>query len=97
MACAPDRVSWLVDDIHLAAGRHEDGLQRGAGNPEHRIQCDLQVGSADGIHVHLVDDRVDVAVERIDLADQSPRNGLLVGQPEVLDGPHVQARAMSSA
>ena len=69
----------VVDDVHLAAGRHEDGLQRGARDPEHRVQCDLQVGSADGVHVHLVDDRVDVAVERIDLADQSPRDGLVVG------------------
>ena len=73
------RVVTVMNDVYLAAGRHKDGLQRSARDPEHRVQCDLQVGTADGLHVHLLDDRVDVAVERIDLADQTSRNCLLVG------------------
>ena len=67
----------VVDHVDLAAGGHQDGLQAGLGDPVHRIQYDRQVLVADRVQIKLVDDRIQVPVDRLLLGDQ-PAGGQLL-------------------
>ena len=68
-----------MNDVHIAAGREQNGLQRRAAHAVHRVQNDMQVTASDGIHIYATDDGVQVRILRVNLLHQSRRHGLIIG------------------
>ena len=61
----------LMDGVHLTSGGEKDGLDRGFTHAVHGIQGDLQPAAADSLHIDIVDDIVQVFIQRIDFLNQS--------------------------
>ena len=79
-APAEQRIVPGVDDLDLAAGADQHGLQGGLGDAEHRVEHDLQVRVADHLEVELLDDRVEIPVDRGLLGDELRVAHLVRGQ-----------------
>ena len=78
-ATAEERVVPLMDDVDVAAGGEQNGLQRRAAHAVHRVEDDMQVAASDGVHVYPTDDGIQVRVLRVDLLHQPRRHGLFIG------------------
>ena len=83
----------LMDDAHVAPGRQQNGLQRGAAHAVHGIQHDLQVPATDGVHVHPADDGIQILVLRVDLLHHACGNGALVFNRVNLVGVYLVGRS----
>ena len=61
----------VVDHLHLAAGRLQQGAEGGLGHAVHGIQHHPEIAAADGIHVHSLHQVVQVFVQGIDFPNQA--------------------------
>jgi len=68
---AEQGVVALMDGVHLTSGCEKDSLDRGFAHAVHGIQGDLQPAAADSLHIDIVDDIVQVFIQRIDFLNQS--------------------------
>ena len=73
---AKEGVAALVNGIDVATSRHEDGLEAGARDSEHRVEDNLEVGVSNRFEVDMVEDRVDVPVHRGLHLDQPVTKGV---------------------
>ena len=68
----------LMDHIHITAAGQQDRAQAALADAVHGIDGDAQPGTLDLLHVHHLQDAVDVLVERIALLNDAPGQGVFI-------------------
>ena len=67
---AEQRIVRIVHHFDIAPGRKQKDLQRDLRNSEHRVKGDAQIRFPDRFHIDLIQDVIQILVDRINLPDQ---------------------------